>query len=58
MKVDIDDSAEAERLIVTLMGEGAEMRREYIFEYANFNKEETFAEAKIAQSIKKDGSRN
>ena len=57
MKVDIDDSAEAERLIVTLMGEGAEMRREYIFEYANFNKEETFAEAKIAQSIKKD-SRN
>ncbi len=58
LKVDIDDSAEAERLIVTLMGEGAEMRREYIFEYANFNKEETFAEAKIAQSIKKDGSRN
>ena len=58
MKVDIDDSAEAERLIVTLMGEGAEMRREYIFEYANFNKEETFAEAKIAQSIKKDGSRS
>ena len=56
--MDIDDSAEAERLIVTLMGEGAEMRREYIFEYANFNKEETFAEAKIAQSIKKDGSRN
>ncbi|MDE7078914.1 MAG: DNA topoisomerase IV subunit B, partial [Clostridia bacterium] len=58
MKVSIDDSAEAERLIVTLMGEGAEMRREYIFEYANFNKEETFAEAKIAQSIKKDSSRN
>ncbi|MBD5086942.1 MAG: DNA gyrase subunit B [Clostridiales bacterium] len=52
MKVSIDDSAEAERLIVTLMGEGAEMRREYIFEYANFNKEETFAESKIVQNIK------
>lgn len=50
MKVSVDDSAEAERLIVTLMGDGAEMRREYIFENANFNKEDSFAETKIAEN--------
>ena len=44
MRVAIDDNAEAERLIITLMGEGAELRREYIFEYADFNKEDSFAE--------------
>lgn len=44
MRVSIDDNAEAERLIITLMGEGAELRREYIFEYADFNKEDSFAE--------------
>lgn len=44
MKVSIDDNAEAERLIVTLMGDGADLRREYIFEYADFNKEDSFAE--------------
>ena len=57
MKVSVDDSAEAERLIVTLMGDGAEMRREYIFENANFNKEDSFAETKIAENRhKKDTS--
>ncbi|MDE5756539.1 MAG: DNA topoisomerase IV subunit B, partial [Clostridia bacterium] len=45
MKVSIDDNAEAERLIVTLMGDGADLRREYIFEYADFNKEDSLAEA-------------
>lgn len=45
MKVSIDDNAEAERLIVTLMGDGAELRREYIFEYADFNKVDSLAEA-------------
>lgn len=51
MKVSIDDSAEADRLIVTLMGDGAEMRREYIFEYANFNKQDNFIETKKAADM-------
>ena len=51
MKVAIDDSAEADRLIVTLMGDGAEMRREYIFEYANFNKQDNFIETKKAADM-------
>ncbi len=45
MKVSIEDNAEAESLIVTLMGDSADLRREYIFEYAEFNKEDSLAEA-------------
>ena len=53
MKVTIEDSAEAESLIVTLMGDGAELRREYIFEYADFNKEDNFIETKRAENRQK-----
>lgn len=57
MKVSIDDNAEAERLIVTLMGDGADLRREYIFEYADFNKADTLAEAtKKAENNRNNGN--
>ena len=42
-RVTIEDALEADEVIDTLMTEGAEKRREYIFRYANFNKEDTFA---------------
>ena len=38
VQVTIDDAAEAERLITTLMGENIEARKAYISENANFNK--------------------
>ncbi len=41
-KVDIEDFSEAERRITILMGDKVEPRREYISEYANFNKEDDF----------------
>ena len=40
--VTIDDVAEAERLVVTLMGDDIIARKEYINKYANFNKEDNF----------------
>ncbi len=39
IQVSIDDAAEAEKLITTLMGDDIESRKVYISEYANFNKE-------------------
>ena len=42
MKVDIEDFSEADRRITILMGDKVEPRREYISEYANFNKEDNF----------------
>ena len=42
MKVDIEDFTEADRRITILMGDKVEPRREYISEYANFNKEDNF----------------
>ncbi|HBF44866.1 MAG TPA: hypothetical protein DDW16_04535, partial [Clostridiales bacterium] len=42
MQVSIDDKVLNERLISTLMGEGAQERKAYILEYANFNKEDTY----------------
>jgi len=41
--VTLDDVAEAERLISTLMGDHIESRKEYISKHANFNKQEGFA---------------
>ena len=39
LQVNIDDAAEAERLITTLMGDTVEARKAYIIENADFNKE-------------------
>ena len=44
VKVVIEDGAEAERLVSTLMGDQIEPRRNYIIEHANFNKEDRFME--------------
>ncbi len=46
MQVTIEDAAEAERLITVLMGDEVESRKRYIFEYANFNREDSFAKMK------------
>lgn len=42
IKVSIDDAAEAERLVTTLMGDDIEARKQYINQYANFDKEDEF----------------
>ncbi len=41
-QVSIEDLAEADRRITVLMGDKVEPRREYISEFANFNKEDNF----------------
>ncbi len=46
MRVTIDDAAEADRLITVLMGDEVAARKAYIFEHANFNKEDSFAKIK------------
>ena len=42
MQVTIEDAAQAEKLITTLMGDDLEGRKLYIAEHADFNKEDTF----------------
>ena len=42
----IEDAAEADRLITVLMGDEVGERKKYIFEHANFNKEDKFAKMK------------
>ncbi len=42
MRVSLEDAAEAERLITTLMGDAIDARKAYIQENADFNKEDTF----------------
>ncbi|MBQ3492649.1 MAG: DNA gyrase subunit B [Clostridia bacterium] len=46
MQVTIEDAAEADRLITVLMGDEVVERKKYIFEHANFNKEDKFAKMK------------
>ncbi len=46
MQVTIEDAAEADRLITVLMGDEVGERKKYIFEHANFNKEDKFARIK------------
>ena len=45
-QVTIEDAAEADRLITVLMGDEVSERKKYIFEHANFNKEDKFAKIK------------
>ena len=46
MRVTIEDAVEADRLITVLMGDEVGERTKYIFEHANFNKEDKFAKIK------------
>ena len=46
MRVTIEDAAEADKLITVLMGDEVSERKKYIFEHANFNKEDGFAKIK------------
>ncbi len=46
-RVELDDAAEAERLVTLLMGDKTEPRKEYISEHANFNKEDSFYKEKV-----------
>ncbi|MDD3400489.1 MAG: DNA topoisomerase subunit B [Eubacteriales bacterium] len=48
VQVTIEDAAEVEHLVTVLMGDKVQSRKEYIFEYANFNKRDTAYE-KIRQ---------
>lgn len=43
MRVTLDDVANAELMVTTLMGDNIEARKAYISEHANFNREETFS---------------
>ena len=38
----IDDAAAADNIISVLMGDNVEPRKQYIAEYANFNKKDNF----------------
>ena len=42
IQVTVEDGAQAERMITTLMGEDIEARKKYINEHANFDKEDDF----------------
>ena len=44
MRVTIEDAAEADHWFTTRMGKDAAPRRDYIYEYANFNKQDQFKE--------------
>ena len=44
IQVTIEDAAEADKLITTLMGDKVDPRREYISTHANFNKIDIFQE--------------
>ena len=44
LQVTIDDAAEAEKMVVTLMGDDIEARKEYISKHANFDKIDEFME--------------
>ena len=44
VKVNIEDAAEAEKLVTILMGDKIDSRRQYITTYANFNKKDIFQE--------------
>ena len=55
MQVTLDDAANAERLITTLLGDAIDERKAYISEYANFNKLDTFMD-KVNTKPQKSGA--
>ena len=44
VKVSIEDAAQAERMITTLMGDDIESRKKYLSQHANFNRVDNFIE--------------
>ncbi len=48
MQVTIEDAAEADKIITVLMGEEVDSRKQFIFDNANFNKEDSFKKIKRA----------
>ena len=46
MRVTLEDVANAEKMLTILMGDSADLRKAYITEHANFNKEDKFAKMK------------
>ena len=42
MRITLDDAAEADRLVTILLGDKVEPRKQYISQYANFNREDSF----------------
>ena len=42
IRVTIEDLADVEQIVSTLMGDNVEPRKQYIAEYANFNKQDNF----------------
>lgn len=54
VRVDLEDVAEAERMVNILMGDNIEERKEYIAEHANFNKENDFDKKMIQKKINKN----
>ena len=42
VQVTIEDAAQADRIITILMGDKVEPRKEYISQYADFNREDNF----------------
>lgn len=49
-RVTLDDAADAEHLITTLMGDNIEARKAYISKHANFNKPENLASSAVKKS--------
>ncbi|MBP5651159.1 MAG: DNA topoisomerase IV subunit B, partial [Clostridia bacterium] len=52
VQVTLEDLPEAEHLITTLMGDNIEERKQYIYEYANFNKEQSTFEKENKGGVK------
>lgn len=52
-RVTIEDAAAADKRISILMGNDSTIRKEYIYKYANFNKEDNFKDLKEGKLLKK-----
>ena len=48
MRVELEDAADVDHIVTLLMGDKVGPRREYISEFANFNKTDTFEEKMTA----------
>ncbi len=55
VRVTIEDAAQAERLVTILMGDKVDPRREYINQYTNFDREDSFT---AMQDAAEEGRRN